>query len=145
MAAKLGKKAAQKAALATINSEGANEKHTHFFIQGKGPTYRVPTHATRGEKYAEGNQRNKNLAIMQRYFEGVDLTVPQVQRHYSVCMDGTQNANCACCTSGPFWVTVTSGSHRGSGVSSGSGVSLMHAPWRSSGTTAHVLHVARIL
>ena len=56
VAAKLGKTAAQKAALARVKSEGAKEKHIHFFIQGKGPTYRVLTHAAHGKKYAEGDR-----------------------------------------------------------------------------------------
>ena len=96
---------------ATVKSEGVKEKHTHFFIHRNGPTYRVPTHTTRSEKYAEGDRHNNNLAIMESCLEGVDLTVPQVQHHYSVCLDGTPNAKGVSGATGLFSVTLTLGSH----------------------------------
>ena len=117
MQAKLKMKAAHGSARAGLKSEGCKAKKAHFLIQRpKEPPYQVPTHATRGEKYAEGDQHNKNVAILERYLDCVGLQVPQVQNYYSVCLEGMQHTKgkpqlCV------FYTSLTCRSAHGSGVS----------------------------
>ena len=61
-------------------------KHVHYTVEGE-PHSKMPTAATRGEKYQAGAAYDNDLQVMQRTLESeYDVSLGRVCQHYKVCL-----------------------------------------------------------
>ena len=68
-----------------------NPKHVHYGVEGE-PHRKMPTGATRGDKYQAGDAYDNDVQAMQRTLESeYHVSLGRVCQHYKVCLaDETQ-------------------------------------------------------
>ena len=61
-------------------------KHVHYAVEGE-PHKKMPTGATRGEKYQAPAAYDNDVQVIQRTFQGeYDVSLAHVCQHYNVCL-----------------------------------------------------------
>ena len=61
-------------------------KHVHYAVEGE-PHRKMPTVATRGEKYQAGVAYDNDVQVMKRTLESeCDVSLGRVCQHYKVCL-----------------------------------------------------------